>query len=69
MPIPSTVDYFGNAVLRHDSNRNDSITYFINRGLSDKNVDAQTIRKVINEYRLVFCNHYVETSGLVKLQS
>lgn len=69
MVFPENITYWGNAVLRHDSANNKSFIYFINRQLGRKDIDAKTIDKVANEYKLLFCNHFVETSHFVNFIS
>ncbi len=65
MVFPEIVTDWGSAVLKHDSSSNKSFIYSINRILGRRNVDAKTINKVASEYKLVFCNHFVETSHFV----
>lgn len=65
MVFPSDVSYYGNAVLRHDSTTHDFISYFIMQDLTKKKVDDQIKKQIINEYKLNFCNHFVETSHFI----
>ena len=69
MIFPENIMYWGNAVLRHDSENNKSFLYFINRKLSKNKVDEKTIEKICSEYKLIFCNHFVETSHYVNFIS
>lgn len=69
MLFPSDISYYGNLVLRHDSTNHDCISYFIMRELDSKKVDAQTKKQILSEYKLNFCNHFVETSHFINFVS
>ncbi len=69
MQFPSKIDYYGGATLKHSSNQLDSFTYFIDRGLSKTKTDPKIIKRTIAEYKLTFCNHFIETSHFVRFIS
>ncbi len=65
MLFPSKIDYYGNAILKHGSINNDSFISYIKSDLSREKVDQEIISKTIADYKLTFCNHFVETSHFV----
>ena len=69
MIFSNNISYWGNAVLKHDSMNNESHLYSVKRKLQRSNIDEKTIGRIINEYRLIFCNHFVETSHFINFIS
>ena len=65
MIFSSNISYWGNAVLKHDSINNKSHLYFVKRKLQRSNIDEKSIGRIISEYKLIFCNHFVETSHFI----
>ena len=65
MIFSNNISYWGNAVLKHDSINNKGHLYFVKRKLYRNNTDEDLIRRIISEYNLIFCNHFVETSHFI----
>ena len=65
MNFPNIVEDRGRAFLKHDSVNNKTFIYFIQKRLKRRNIDEKTINRIVDQYKLVFCNHSVETSHFV----
>ena len=61
----SNVSYWGNSVLKHDSGNNQLMLDFFQNELYRCGFDDKSIRRIISEYKLIFCNHFVETSHFI----
>ena len=69
MQFPAKVDHYGYSSLNHGSDSHDSVTYYIERGLSKKKTDIKRINETIEAYKLTFCNHFVDTSHFINFIS
>ena len=65
MTFPNGINDWGNAVLRHDNADIQSAEYFIKRKLTEKGTDKETISSIIQEYKVTFQNHFVQTSHYI----
>ncbi len=65
MLFPYKIDSRGYAVLKHDSVNVDLCLNIAMLRLRRGRADYDTIKKFSDEYRLIFCNHFVETSHFV----
>ena len=65
MVFTHKVAHWGNAVLNHKEKNEQTAKWFLNYDLNIQNADQETIKRVVSEYDLIFCNHFVETSHFV----
>ena len=65
MFFPNNIEHYGNAVLIHDGNQIKEYLSLVNLKMQRDKINKDNIKKFTNEYRLIFCNHFVETSHFI----
>ncbi len=56
----------GKRILKHDSNTIEGQFKYAEDELKKQNIDGERIKKLAIKYKLLFCNHFVETSHFVR---
>jgi len=56
----------GIRILKHDSNTIEGHFKYAEDKLKKQNIDGESIKKLAIKYKLLFCNHFVETSHFVR---
>lgn len=56
----------GEMILKHDSNTIEGQFKYARDKLEKQNIDGENIKKLAIKYKLLFCNHFVETSHFVR---
>lgn len=56
----------GERILKHDSNTIEGQFKYARDKLEKQNIDGENIKKLAIKYKLLFCNHFVETSHFVR---
>ena len=65
MFFPNNIEHYGNAVLIHDGNQIKDYLSLVKLKMQQDKINKDNIKKFTNEYRLIFCNHFVETSHFI----
>ena len=65
MFFPNNIEHYGNAVLIHDGNQIKEYLSHVKLKMQWDKINKDNIKKFTNEYRLIFCNHFVETSHFI----
>lgn len=65
MFFQNNIEDWGNAVLKHNSGNIDLYLQIAEFRLHRDKTDEDNVKKFTNEYRLIFCNHFVETSHFI----
>lgn len=65
MFVSNNIENYENGVIIHYRNKIKEYLCLNNMGMKRNKIDKDYIKKFANEYRLIFCNHFVETSHFI----